>query len=93
MVRIDNPEQWSVSDIEVAKNGKHKYVAILQDGNGYVRRVPFGDINYGHYHDRLGAYANLDHFDDERRRSFDRRHAHNTQHKFSSAWFAKHILW
>ena len=93
MVRITDPDRWTISDIHIATDGKHKYVAILTDKDGEMRRVPFGDIRYQHYEDKLGAYSSLNHLNETRRRSFERRHAENIRHKFSSAWFAKRILW
>lgn len=94
MVRIENPEDYTVKDILIAQDGKHKYVAILENKyRGTTKKVPFGSIAYEQYHDKLGHYSNLDHNDPERRRRFLMRHASNTGYKYSSAWFSKRFLW
>lgn len=74
--------------VHVANNGKHKYYAIV-DG----KKVYFGDVNYEHYHDKLGHYRHLNHEDTSRRDAFKSRHKKNIKNVFSPAWFADRILW
>ena len=94
MVRIENPEDYVLEEIVFANDNKHKYFAILKHKiRGTTKKVPFGDRNYEHYHDKLGYYSNLDHKDPERRRRYLIRHASNTGYKFSSAYFSKRYLW
>lgn len=94
MVRIENPENYELDEMLIANNAKHKYIAVMKNKRtGKLRKVYFGDVNYQHYHDKLGHYSNLDHFDKERRRRFLKRTAKNASHKFSSAWWSALILW
>jgi hypothetical protein len=94
MVRIINPEDYLIKDIIIAKDGKHKYIAILQNKKtGRDRQVPFGSIQHQHYRDSLGYYADLDHLDKKRQENFLKRHAKNITHKFSSGWFSANFLW
>ena len=93
MVRVDNPQDYTLQDIVVATDGKHKYVAILKHKTGRTKQVPFGDVSYSQYRDSLGVYSNLDHLDKKRQSSFFARHAKNIGYKFSSAWFSKIFLW
>lgn len=92
-MRIQNPEDYTLQDIVVATDKKHKYVAILKHDSGRMKRVPFGDKNYPQYRDTLGFYSDLDHMDKKRQSSFLARHAKNIDNKFSSAWFSKVFLW
>lgn len=77
---------------QIAHDGKHKYNALLLVKNR-IQKIPFGDIHYQQYHDKIGYYSELDHKDPKRRESFRRRHAKNAIHKYSAGWFAYHYLW
>lgn len=94
MVRIATPDDYRVQSFLVARDGTHKYVAVLKHKRtGQTRQVPFGNRSYQHYHDKLGQYSRLDHHDQERRRRFWLRHGQNVRHKYSSAWFSARCLW
>jgi hypothetical protein len=93
-MRIQDPENYTIKNILVAKDGKHKYVAILENKQTKrEKKIPFGDISYEHYRDALGFYSDLDHMDKKRQANFLSRHAKNIAHKFSSGWFSKVYLW
>lgn len=93
MVRIKNPQDYKLVRYEIAHD-KHKYFAILQNKKtGRERRVGFGAKGFQHYHDKLGHYARLDHWDKARRRRYLLRHAGNKDFIFSSGWFSAKLLW
>lgn len=75
-------------EIFVSNARYKKYYAIV-DG----RRVNFGDKRYEHYHDKMGYYANLDHWDKERRRAYKMRHEKDRHTRGTAGWFADKILW
>lgn len=94
MVRVSNPDEYTLKRMEVATDGKHKYVAVLEHKeSNKERRVPFGALGYEQFKDKLGVYSDFDHGDTRRRNSFLKRHAKNIDHKYSSAWFSKVFLW
>ncbi len=84
---------WKVVRFEVPQGGFKKYVAVLVDGHGKKKRVPFGDRRYEQFRDRIGHYAHLDHGDARRRRSYRARHAGEERRKYSPGWFAWTYLW
>ena len=94
-MRVKNPEDYLIKDIVVADDRKHKYVALLsrKDNPSIIKRVPFGDISYNHFFDKLGYYKNLNHLDEKRRQSFLKRHANNIAFPYSSAYFSANVLW
>ena len=77
-----------------------KYDAILSD-NGKKIKVPFGDRNYQHYHDKIGLYKHLDHNDNNRRELYRARHSkildirgrEAYKVKYSPAYFSWEMLW
>lgn len=60
-------------------------------GNRYV--TSFGDVRYEHYHDKLGFYSYLDHFDDDRRKLYKLRHARDNINnpEYAGYWSWKYL--
>ena len=74
-----------------------KYNAILEiknkDGSIIRQKVPFGDVRYMHYQDKIGLYHDLNHNDKNRRKLFKQRFE-NTRHiKYTPSWFSDQFLW
>lgn len=79
---------------KIATDPIHKYVALVFDTTtGRISNIPFGDKRYEHYHDKIGYYKHLDHFDLERRRLFHARHQNSKDKKYTAGWFALNYLW
>lgn len=73
--------------ILISNKPEKKYMAIVKG-----KKVYFGQIGYGHYHDIFGFYKDLDTNDKTRRDLYYKRHPKN--YKLGSAdHFAKAILW
>ena len=86
--------KYTILSFRVADDDKHKYVAIMQNNRtGRIKQVPFGDIRYQHFHDRLGYYRRLDHNDPERRMSYRARHDGEQLTPYTAGWFAWNVLW
>ena len=63
MVRIKDPENYKLFNYEIG-TGDHKYFAILENKKTKkIKKIPFGNKKYQHYHDKLGHYSNLNHSD------------------------------
>lgn len=71
----------------VSTRGNKKY-DVYRNGK-YV--LSFGDRRYGQYHDKLGFYWNLDHFDPARRANYYARHGPATYK--SAKWYSHRYLW
>jgi len=99
MVRVQDPESWKVKGYELATDKKHKYNAVLEHRKtGALKKIPFGGKKssgepYPQFKDQLGHYREHDHNDEARRQRWLKRHAQNTEHKFSSAYFSRLTLW
>ena len=99
MVVIQDPQNYRLTGFEPSKDGRHKYIAVLQHKKtGRKRSVPFGAIKadgtpYQHYHDKIGTYRSYDHMDKERRKRYRIRHKGQDRQKFSSGYFAMRYLW
>jgi len=92
-MRLKNPENYKLLRFEIGRNGK-KYEAVLQNKeDGKIARVPFGDSSMQQYHDKIGHYSHLDHFDEKRRAAYLRRHRNDKDYKFSSGFFSATQLW
>jgi hypothetical protein len=74
-------------DDEVLKRGK-KYGVVVPSG----KIVFFGQLGYEHYHDQIGNYSALNHFDKDRQKSYKKRHNY-PKPKYSPGWFANKYLW
>lgn len=75
------------------KNKKYKVEIFFKDGDKEVRH--FGDKRYQHFKDKIGLYANLNHYDTKRRKNYKTRHMAQGFHKqvYSPAWFSLKYLW
>ena len=76
----------------VNTTAKNKKYSVYVQRDGKRRLIHFGDINYEHYRDVIGAYAHRDHRDKARRQNYYRRHG--PEHRRSSPRYWSHrILW
>ncbi len=75
-------------DIYLSDKYPKKYYALINN-----KKIYFGDMRYGQYHDKLGYYSNIDHFDRNRRSMFWKRHAKSINKIGTPGWFSLHILW
>jgi hypothetical protein len=92
-MRINNPDDYTLVGYEVARDKRAKYNAVLKHKSGALKKIPFGQKGYDQFEDQLGHYSQYDHKDLKRRHNWLKRHERNTGFKYSSAWFAKRILW
>jgi len=93
-MRVHNPENYELIGFEVNTGKRAKYDAILKNKfTNQLKRIPFGQKGYEQFEDQIGHYSQFDHKDLKRRHNWLKRHERNTDHKFSSAWFAKTYLW
>ena len=60
--------------------------------NKYV--CSYGDIRYFHYYDKIGYYSNLNHYNEQRRINYRKRHMsdHINDPNFPGYW-SYHYLW
>lgn len=77
------------------KNKKYSvYVISEVDGDERVRLIHFGQKGMEHYQDKLGHYSNMDHLDEDRRRSFRKRFALQDHDDINKPMFwSWHYLW
>lgn len=68
-----------------------KYVALV-DKNKKIKRVYFGDVRYEQYYDKLGYYKNLNHYDENRKYKYYKRHGRDAK-EGTAKWFSHNILW
>lgn len=59
----------------------------------YKYLTSFGDKRYQHYHDRLGLYSKLDHWDQERRRLYRLRHTESHTNPKKAGYWSWYWLW
>ena len=69
-------------------NKKGKKYDVYKDGK-YL--LSFGSNAHGQYHDKLGHFSHLDHFDDIRRDSYYRRFGKAKPE--TAKWFSHKYLW
>ena len=62
--------------------------------------IHFGDIHYQQYHDKIGRYKNLDHWDKKRRANYLKRakgikgkNGYSWKDKDSPNYWSVHYLW
>jgi len=73
----------------VSKNKNKKYDVYDMKGNFITS---FGARSYEQYFDRIGAYNNLNHNDENRRRLYYARHGKEAK-KNSAKYFSHKYLW
>ena len=71
---------------------KNKKYDVYVPKDGKLRKVSFGDNRYGQYHDKIGLYKHLDHFDNKRRTAYYKRHGKEAV-KYSPKYFSHKYLW
>ena len=71
---------------------KNKKYDVYVKMNGKMKKVSFGDSRYQQYHDKIGLYSHLDHFDKQRRKRYYDRHG-KTAEKYSPKYFSHKYLW
>lgn len=74
-------------NIYVSDKPSKKYYAVVNN-----KKVHFGARGYDQYFDKLGHYEKYNHYDEERRERYYKRHKINYP-KGSPDWFSKNILW
>jgi hypothetical protein len=73
-----------------------KYTAVLYNkATKRINNIHFGDKRYQHYIDSTGLdlYTHLNHFDEERRERYHKRHAKTAKKKYSPSYFSMRYLW
>lgn len=57
--------------------------------------LSFGDVRYQHYHDKLGHYKHLDHWDPQRRKNYLKRSRGlgNIHNPNSANYWSRTMLW
>lgn len=94
MVVLTNPENYKLLGFEISQTKNKKYDAILENKfTKDIKRIPFGDVRYYHYFDKIGHYSHLNHNDKERRKLYKIRHKNEDKNKFSSGYFSLKYLW
>lgn len=89
-----NPNDYDLRYFITSNYKNKKYDAILENKyDGTIKKIPFGDARHQQYHDRLGFYKHLDHYDKKRRDLYRRRHSKDIGNKYSSGWFSWYYLW
>jgi hypothetical protein len=69
-------------------SGNKKYDAYVNN-----KKFSFGDRNYAHYHDRIGYYKDLNHYNTTRRDNYINRHSKDNITDFSPGYFSMYYLW
>jgi hypothetical protein len=68
---------------------KNKKYDVYKNGKFLVS---FGDKRYAQYHDQLGVYSHLDHYDDQRRANYYKRFGKDAKY-LSAKYFSHKYLW
>lgn len=86
---------YNLLGFDRARNKRKKYEAKLQNKKtGEIYAVPFGQMGYEQYRDKIGYYKTLDHLDDKRRENFLKRNAHNIREGYySPGYLSAFYLW
>lgn len=93
---VKDPYNYNFLGFRQSTRKNKKYDAILQNKEtNKLLHVPFGDIRYQQYEDKtpLKLYTSLNHYDEDRRSNYLKRHESDIANRFSSGWFASHFLW
>jgi hypothetical protein len=74
---------------------KNKKYDVFNENNKFV--VSFGDTRYEQFHDKLGAFKNLNHSDEKRLKLFKKRfqklYNDNKNNPYSSILYSWNLLW
>lgn len=91
---VKNPDNYRLLKFRISKSNNKKYDAILINKHtNNIKIIPFGDIRYEQFYDKLGKYSYLNHNNKDRQKKYIERHQNDIDNKFSSGWFAYHYLW
>jgi hypothetical protein len=88
--------QYKLIGYEKAKAKNKMYNALIQNKQGKVIKLPFGDNRYENYRDITGLnlYPHLIHNDPNRRRLYKARHkGYLRKGYFSPSYFSYFVLW
>ena len=77
-----------------ARNKRKKYEARLQNKKtGKIYAIPFGQMGFEQYKDKIGYYKSLDHLDEKRRDNFIARQSYYVKKGYySPAYFSINFL-
>ena len=67
-----------------------KYDVYTSDGQ-YL--ASFGDVRYQQYYDKIGAYEHLNHYDNNRRNNYIKRHIKDIHNYNKAGYFSYYYLW
>ena len=67
-----------------------KYDTLDKDGHNIAS---FGDVRYQQYHDKIGHYKRLDHWDEQRRENYRNRHRKDINNYPHAGYFSARFLW
>jgi hypothetical protein len=92
---VKNPENYRLVKFVKSHLPGKKYDAILENKKTKQEKVvPFGDVKYEQYKDKvLGLYKSKNHNDAKRREAYRKRHEGEDKNKFSSGYFSYKYLW
>ena len=88
--------QYKLIGYEKAKSKNKMYNALIQDKQGKVIKIPFGDNRYENFSDNTGLniYPRLIHNDTKRKRLYKARHSgYIRKGYYSPGWFSMTQLW
>ena len=88
-----NINDYKLLGFRKSKRKNKKYDAILKN-NDKIIYVPFGDVFFQQYKDKIGLYSHKDHLDEQRRMRYITRHRHWIKDGFySPSYFSMFYLW
>ena len=88
--------EYNLIGFKKSKTKNKMYDAILKSKNGDLKKVPFGDKRFENYWDITGLnlYPKLNHFDEERRERYRKRHkVYLKEGYYSPGYFSFNYLW
>ena len=85
--------KWKLLKFEVSTTPQKKYDALITNGTE-IKRVPFGQMGYQQFRDKIGLYSVYDHKDEGRRAQYIARHqGFINPGFFSPGYFSMAYLW
>ena len=88
--------EWKFKKFILSASQYKKYTAIIENKDGKIKKINFGDNRYSQYKDTtgLGEYTYLNNNDPERRRLYHIRHDKDVRAgQYSAGFFALKFLW
>jgi hypothetical protein len=89
-------KQWKLKGFQKSSRKKKMYSALLENKDGKIVKLHFGDTRYKNFQDKTGLnlYPKLIHGDAKRRKNYRRRHAgYIRQGFYSPGYFSYNYLW